>query len=150
MTVLAQAAALIVPHSSRERPGDVKNDRNGWSIESAGQRPDSSVAAGSGIGPENTLKVETRIERAAFWTSCPTVPACKVADRYVNQEGRSIVTDTPGAVRSRVQCGTTAGHMSSGSEPEALEQAADLRFLSWGGQDLNLRPTDYESAALTN
>jgi hypothetical protein len=36
------------------------------------------------------------------------------------------------------------------SEPEALEQAADLRFLSWGGQDLNLRPTDYESAALTN
>ena len=46
--------------------------------------------------------------------------------------------------------GTTAGHMSSGSEPENLEQAADLRFLSWGGQDLNLRPTDYESAALTN
>ena len=34
--------------------------------------------------------------------------------------------------------------MSSGSEPEALEQTADLRFLSWGGQDLNLRPTDYE------
>jgi hypothetical protein len=40
--------------------------------------------------------------------------------------------------------------MSSGSEPEAPEQAADLRFLSWGGQDLNLRPTDYESAALTD
>ena len=34
--------------------------------------------------------------------------------------------------------------MSSGSEPEVLKQAADLRFLSWGGQDLNLRPTDYE------
>ena len=32
----------------------------------------------------------------------------------------------------------------AGSEPEALEQAADLRFLSRGGQDLNLRPTDYE------
>jgi hypothetical protein len=24
------------------------------------------------------------------------------------------------------------------------EQGADLGFLSWGGQDLNLRPTDYE------
>jgi hypothetical protein len=69
---------------------------------------------------------------AGFRTSCPTAPACKVADRYVNQEGRPIVTDTPGAVRSRVQCGTTAGHMSSGSEPEAPEQATDLRFLSWG------------------
>jgi hypothetical protein len=40
--------------------------------------------------------------------------------------------------------------MSSGSEPEAPEQAADLHSLSWGGQDLNLRPTDYESAALTD
>jgi hypothetical protein len=40
--------------------------------------------------------------------------------------------------------------MSSKSESDSLEQAADLRFLSWGGQDLNLRPTDYESAALTN
>ena len=26
----------------------------------------------------------------------------------------------------------------------------DLRVPRWGGQDLNLRPTDYESAALTN
>jgi hypothetical protein len=33
--------------------------------------------------------------------------------------------------------------MSPESEAEAIEQAADLRFLSWGGQDLNLRPTDY-------
>ena len=94
--------------------------------------------------------METRIERRGFRMSSPTAPACNVADRYVNQKGRPIVTDTPGAVRSHVQCGTTAGHMSSGSEPEAPEQAADLRFLSWGGQDLNLRPTDYESAALTD
>jgi hypothetical protein len=77
-------------------------------------------------------------------------PPCKVADRYVNQEGRPIATDTPSAVRSRVQCGTTAGHMPSGSEPESPEHGADLGFLSWGGQDLNLRPTDYESAALTD
>ena len=34
--------------------------------------------------------------------------------------------------------------MSSGPKPKPSEQAADLRFLSWGGQDLNLRPTDYE------
>jgi hypothetical protein len=32
----------------------------------------------------------------------------------------------------------------------AALSAADLRRCSWGGQDLNLRPTDYESAALTN
>ena len=73
-----------------------------------------------------------------------------VVSRYVTQEGRSTVVDGSGAVRSLVQCGTTAGHISSGFEPGALEPAADLRFLSWGGQDLNLRPTDYESAALTN
>jgi hypothetical protein len=34
----------------------------GWSIESAGQEPDSGIAAGSEIGPENTLKVETRVQ----------------------------------------------------------------------------------------
>jgi lysozyme family protein len=77
-------------------------------------------------------------------------PPCKVADRYVNQEGHPIVTDTPSAVRSRVQCGTTAGHMPSGVRTRTPEQASDLGFLSWGGQDLNLRPTDYESAALTD
>jgi hypothetical protein len=71
-------------------------------------------------------------------------PACEVAYGYVTQEVCSTVGDASGAVRSLVQCGTTAGHMSSGSEPEVLKQAADLRFLSWGGQDLNLRPTDYE------
>jgi hypothetical protein len=32
---------------------------NGWSIESAGQEPDSTIAAGSGIGTENTLKEES-------------------------------------------------------------------------------------------
>jgi hypothetical protein len=75
----------------------------------------------------------------------PQPPACEVAYGYVTQEVCSTVGDASGAVGSLVQCGTTAGHMSSGSEPEFLKQAADLRFLSWGGQDLNLRPTDYES-----
>ncbi len=28
--------------------------------------------------------------------------------------------------------------------------ASNLGFSWWGGEDLNLRPTDYESAALTD
>jgi len=38
-----------------------RNDGNGWSIEPAGQEPDSRIVAGREIGPENTLKVETRV-----------------------------------------------------------------------------------------
>jgi hypothetical protein len=55
----------LCPRSSRIRPANdretSRNDGNGWSIESAGQEPDSGIAAGSEIGPENTLKVETRV-----------------------------------------------------------------------------------------
>src|SRR5918994_7040770 len=54
------------PASSRIRPANdretSRNDGDGWSIESAGQRPDSGIVAGSEIGPENTLKVETRVQ----------------------------------------------------------------------------------------
>jgi len=32
-----------------------RNDKNGWSIESAVQEPDSAIAAGSEIGPENPV-----------------------------------------------------------------------------------------------
>jgi hypothetical protein len=46
-------------NSSRERPGDVKKRPDGWSIELAGQWRDSAVGAGSEIGLENTLNVET-------------------------------------------------------------------------------------------
>jgi hypothetical protein len=60
---LCVSARLTV--SSRNRPANdretSRNDRNGWSIESAGQELDSGIAAGSGIGHENTLKVETRV-----------------------------------------------------------------------------------------
>jgi hypothetical protein len=76
-------------------------------------------------------------------------PPGKLFARYVTEEIRSTVKDASVAVRPRAQCGTRAGHMSPGSEPEAREQASDLRFLSWGGQDLNLRPTDYEFDSLT-
>ena len=59
----AALASNRCPQSSRIRPANdretSRNDGNGWSIESAGQRPDSSIAAGREIGPENTLKVET-------------------------------------------------------------------------------------------
>ena len=54
------------PRSSRIRPANdremSRNDGDGWSIESAGREPDSGIAAGSEISPENTLKVETRVQ----------------------------------------------------------------------------------------
>jgi hypothetical protein len=54
-----------LPRSFRIRPANdretSRNDGNGWSIESAGQEPDSAIAAGSETGLENTLKVETRV-----------------------------------------------------------------------------------------
>jgi hypothetical protein len=55
------------PHtaSSRIRPANdretSRNDENGWSNESAGQEAHSTIFAGSQIGLENTLKVETRV-----------------------------------------------------------------------------------------
>jgi hypothetical protein len=52
------------PRSSRIRSANERetsrNDGNGWSIESADQEP--GIAAGSEIGLENTLKVETRVQ----------------------------------------------------------------------------------------
>ena len=118
--------------------------------ETAGQGSVSDIIAGQRLGPDHALKVETRVEMSASRRHGATAPPAKLFCRYVTQEMRSTVGDASVAVRPRVQCGTSAGHMSPGSEPEALEHAADLRFLSWGGQDLNLRPTDYESAALTD
>jgi hypothetical protein len=57
---------LRTPESSRIRPATdqetSRNDRMRWSTEFAGQRPDSASGAGSGTGPENTLKVETRVQ----------------------------------------------------------------------------------------
>jgi hypothetical protein len=36
------------------------------------------------------------------------------------------------------------------AEVERNAPEGNIESISWGGQDLNLRPTDYESAALTN
>src|SRR6266508_2291175 len=62
---MAPHARNAWPRSSRIRPANdqetSRNDGNGWRIESAGQEPDSGIAAGSEIGLENTLKVETRV-----------------------------------------------------------------------------------------
>jgi len=44
------------------------------------------------------------------------------------------------------QCGAMAGHISLRATSASRKQASDLPFLWWGGEDLNLRPTDYESA----
>ena len=57
---------------------------------------------------------------------------------------------TPQALYGRSSTAGPPRDTCARTEPEALDQAADLLFLSWGGQDLNLRPTDYESAALTD
>ncbi len=58
--------AQCLAGSSRIRPANdretSRNDGTGWSIEPAGQEPDSGIAAGSELGPENTLKVETRAQ----------------------------------------------------------------------------------------
>jgi hypothetical protein len=52
---------LVVLHSSRERPGDIKKRRDRLEHRFAGQEPDSAIAAGNEIGPENPLKVEARV-----------------------------------------------------------------------------------------
>jgi hypothetical protein len=51
----------IIPHSSRQRPGNVKKRWGRPSKESAGQALNSDIVAGGGIGPANSLKVETRV-----------------------------------------------------------------------------------------
>jgi hypothetical protein len=64
-TTKTALASNRCPQSSRICPANdrvtSRNDGNGWSIESAGQEPVSAIAAGSEIGSENTLKVETRV-----------------------------------------------------------------------------------------
>jgi hypothetical protein len=61
-----QLRVLGTRSSSRIRPANdretSRNDGKGRSVESTGQEPDSAIAAGSEIGPENTLKVETRVQ----------------------------------------------------------------------------------------
>lgn len=57
-TGAGRARPAFVPPTTGRRP---RNDGNSWSIESPGQEADSGIAAGSEIGPENALKVETRV-----------------------------------------------------------------------------------------
>src|ERR671918_1504731 len=42
-------------------------------------------------------------------------------------------------------CGTPAGHLEPGGRFVVRKQCVHQPFGSWGGEDLNLRPTDYES-----
>jgi hypothetical protein len=58
--------------------------------------------------------------------------------------------DSNNAIVSRGRCGADAGQIADGALEPRAHMASDLQFSSWGGQDLNLRPTDYESAALTH
>jgi hypothetical protein len=111
--------------SSRIRPANdretSRNDGNGWSIESAGQEPDSGIAAGSEIGPENTLKVETHSNPVAtarvrpqatelvvqvdLVDQVPEVPAmsCRSLTRLRGQ-ARGVDRSPPRACRRRPGC----------------------------------------------
>ena len=51
---------------------------------------------------------------------------------------------------SRDRRGADAGQIADAAAKPTPHMPCDLGFSSWGGQDLNLRPTDYESAALTD
>jgi hypothetical protein len=55
-TTRTQRSSRIRPANDRETS---RNDGDGWSIESAGQEPNSGIAAGSDVGPENT---QTRVQ----------------------------------------------------------------------------------------
>jgi hypothetical protein len=63
ISALAASArpSRVVPHSSRERPRGVKKRREPVSNEPAGQRPDSTIVPAGESGPQDTLKVETRV-----------------------------------------------------------------------------------------
>jgi hypothetical protein len=78
MPSYASVSSRIRPANDRETS---RNDGNGWSIESAGQDPDSDIGAGSEIGPDNTLKVETRV-RTPLGLRGETLSATKFAGHW--------------------------------------------------------------------
>jgi hypothetical protein len=81
----------FVPHSSRERRETSRNGENGSSIESAGQRPNSAIAAGCEGGPENPLKVETRVRNPV--TSGRDAP--NFEDDVIHLRSHTLVPDAP-------------------------------------------------------
>jgi hypothetical protein len=100
-----ELASNRCPRSSRIRPandrGTSRNDGNGWSIESAGQEPDSGIAAGSEIGPGNTLKVETRVEMPASRRHAATaLPGKLFADMSLKKSAQR--SRTPQSLYGRV------------------------------------------------
>lgn len=85
-TTTPALASNRCPRSSRICPANdretLRNDGNCRSIESAGQASDSAIAAGSEIGPENTLKVESLISQTASTDSFAGrrwEPRCEIA-----------------------------------------------------------------------
>jgi hypothetical protein len=50
--------------------------------------------------------------------------------------------------KTRVRCGTHAGHLRSLGGFVGRNQYLDQRFYLWGGLDSNQRPADYESYGL--
>ena len=69
---LALHSVELVPHSSRERPRDVKKDGNRPGYEAACQERRTRLSAQvAKIGPENTLKVVLRLELVATGAPLP-------------------------------------------------------------------------------
>src|SRR5919106_2825143 len=91
-----------------------------------------------------SISVATRFHRFVCGFVCGVRLFCGLQSKVLGMSvlcNRQVRKGGP----SRDQCGATAGHTSSWWSCKKLEQAADLLFRWWGGEDLNLRPTDYES-----
>jgi integrase len=85
-----------------------------------------------------------------------------LTDDYTHVFGRDVDTvmrnldETYGAAEREIAEGTVtsllpaAPESASSGEPTEGDDPADQQELKWGRQGSNLRPTDYESAALTN
>ena len=88
--------------------------------------------------------------RPTDYEDCATSLACRIWDDMPSERGFIYPTPTGVSHRFAVHRGANAGHIRINATPTERERTADLRFPLWGGEDLNLRPTDYESAALTD
>ena len=100
----------------------------------AGKWASDGIAAGGGIRLENPLKMETRIERPRLPDVTSNSPTCKIADRYVNQEGRPMVCDTPSAVPSASNAGPPRDTCRSGPNTKTPNRPLTCVFSRGAGR----------------
>jgi hypothetical protein len=102
-TTTPAMASNPLPRTSRICPANdretLRSDGNGRSIESAGQASDSAIAAGSEIGPESTLKVETRV-RTPLGLPGKTSPyeTLHLPDIHLHLRGARVCSHVPESV----------------------------------------------------